>query len=81
MTTKRKFTPIPQKSKLLNRVTTEYIPQTTQLTNISEQDKDEGVNNIIITRTGKERTTGCREQERMITDHLRYRCGLKNANM
>ena len=26
---------------------------------------------------GKARTTGCREQERVITDHLCYGCGSK----
>ena len=66
-----------QKSKLLNTVTTEHIAQTAQSTNRSEQNKEQGVNNIITTRMGKGRTTGCREQERVITDHLCYGCGSK----
>ena len=66
-----------QKSKLLNTVTTEHIAQTTQSTNISEQNKEQGINNIITTRTGKGRTKGCREQERVITDELCYGCGSK----
>ena len=66
-----------EKSKLLNTVTTEHIVQTTQSTNISEQNKGQGVNNIITTSTGKGRTKGYREQERVITDQLCYGCGSK----
>ena len=48
---------------------------TAQPINISEQNKEhQGVNNIITTRTGKGRITGCREQERVITDQLCYGC-------
>ena len=61
-----------QKSNLLNTVTTEHIAQT----NKSEQNKKQTVNNIV-TSIGKGRTTGCREQERMITDQLCYGCGSK----
>ena len=66
-----------QKSNLLNTVTTEHIAQTAQSTNRSEQNKEQRVNNIITTRIGKARTTGCREQERVITDQLCYGCGSK----
>ena len=81
LTTKIKFTPIQQKEKekksnLLNTVTTEHIAQTTQSTNKSEQNKEQGVNNII-TRMGKRITTACREQEKVITDQLCYGCGSK----
>ena len=44
-----------QKSKLLNKATTEHIAQTTQSTNISEQSQEQAVKNIITTRTGKGR--------------------------
>ena len=50
-----------QKSNPLNRATTEHIAQTTQSTNRSEQNKEQRVNNIITTRMGKARITGCRE--------------------
>ena len=66
-----------RKSNLLNTVTTEHIAQTTQSTNRSEQNKEQRVNNIITTRMSKVRTTGCREQERVITDQLCYGCGSK----
>ena len=76
MTTKIKFTPIQQKKKNI-RATTGHIAQTTQSTTISEQNKEQRANNIITTRTGKGRTTECREQERVITDQLCYGCGSK----
>ena len=64
LTTKVKLTPIKQnqeqKSNQLNLVTTEHIAQTTQSTNRTEQNKEKKVNNIITTRTGNGRTTGCR---------------------
>ena len=66
-----------QKRNLLNTVTTEHITQTTQSTNRSEQNKEKRVNNITSTRMGKARTTGSREQERVITDQLCYGCGSK----
>ena len=61
----------------MNTLTTEHIAQTTQSTNRSEQNKEKRINNITSTRMGKARTTGSREQERVITDHLCYRCGSK----
>ena len=70
-----------QKSNLLNTVTTEHIAQTTQSTNRSEQNKEQRVNNIITTRMSKVRTTGCREQERVITDQLCYGCGSKERKI
>ena len=66
-----------QKSKLLNTATTEHIVKTTQSTIYQNKIKSKVFNNIIITRTGKERTTGYREQERVITDQLCYGCGSK----
>ena len=59
-----------QKRNRLNTVTTEHITQTTQSTNRSEQNKEKRVNNITSTRVCKARTTGGREQERVITDQL-----------
>ena len=56
--------------------TTEQIAQTTQSTNRSEQNKEKRVN-ITSTRVCKARTTGGREQERVITDQLCYGCGSK----
>ena len=44
---------------------------------MSEQNKEQEVNNIITMRAGKGRTSGCREQERVITDQLCYGCGSK----
>ena len=76
MTTKIKFTPIQQKEKNI-RATTGHIAQTTPSTTTSEQNKEQRANNIIATRTGKGRTTECREQERVITDQLCYGCGSK----
>ena len=66
-----------QKKNQLNTVTTEHIAQTTQSTHRSEQNNERRVNNITSTRMGKARTTGSREQERVITDQLRYGCGSK----
>ena len=66
-----------QKSNQLNTVSTEHIAQTTQSTNKSEENKEQRANNTITTRTDKWRTTGCREQERRITDPLCYGCGSK----
>ena len=66
-----------QQSNLLNTVTTEHIAQTTQSTNRSKQNKEQRVNNIITTRMGKARKTGCIEQERVITDQLCCGCGSK----
>ena len=66
-----------KRSNLLNTVTTEHIAQTIQSTNRSEQNEEQRVNNIITTRMGKARRTGCREQERVITDQLCYGCGSK----
>ena len=66
-----------QKRNLLNTVTNEHITQTTQSTNRSEQNKEKRVNKVTSTRTGKERATGSREQERVITDQLCYGCGSK----
>ena len=42
----------------------------------SEQNKEQRVNDIT-TKMIKARTTGCREQERMMTDQLCYGCGSK----
>ena len=50
-----------QNSDLLNTVTTEHIAQATQSTNRLEQNKEQRVNNIAITKMGKARTTDCRE--------------------
>ena len=61
----------------MNTVTTEHIAQTTQSSNRSEQNKEKRVNNITSTRMVKARTTGSREQERVITDQLCYGCGSK----
>ena len=66
-----------QKRNPINTVTIEHITQTTQSTNRSEQNKEKRVNNITSTRMGKARTTGSREQERVITDQLCYGCGSK----
>ena len=55
-----------QKRNLLNTVTQR-----------SQQNKEQRVNNITSTRMGKARITGCREQERVITDQLCYGCGSK----
>ena len=67
-----------KKSSLLNTATTEHTAQTTQSTNRLEQKKEQRVNSITSTRMGKTRATGCREQERVITDQLSYGCGSKN---
>ena len=66
-----------QKRIRLNTITTEHIAQTTQSTSRSEQKKGKRINNITSTRMGKARTTGSREQERMITDQLCYGCESK----
>ena len=66
-----------QKRNPINTVTIEHITQTTQSTNRSEQNKEKRVNNITSTRMGKARTTGSREQERVIKDQLCYGCGSK----
>ena len=47
-----------------------------QSANRSEQNKEQRVNDIT-TKMIKARTTGCREQERMMTDQLCYGCGSK----
>ena len=52
--------------------------QTTQSTNRSEQNKEQEVSNIATTKMGKARTTGCREQERAITDQLCYDMDQRN---
>ena len=66
-----------QNRNQMNIVTTEHITQATQSINRSEQNKEKRVNNITSTRMGKARTTGSREQERVITDQLCYGCGSK----
>ena len=47
-----------------------------QSANRSEQNKEERVNDIT-TKMSKARTTGCRKQERMMTDQLCYGFGSK----
>ena len=61
--------------------TTEHIAQTTQSTNGSEQNKEKRFNNITSTRVCKARTTGGREQERVITDQLCYAMDVDQKNI
>ena len=61
----------------MNTVTTKHIAQTKKSPKRSQQNKEQRVNNITSTRMRKARITGCREQERVITDQLCYGCGSK----